>query len=143
NLIINAPIGSKLPLKAIRNRKGQVSYQNAEITQFLMANADSKMHNISKIENNEDMRGHLVEVLKYSLKFSSLTNQQLLEVFIKTRRKRLFGSFGNMYGKDLENVKLDDDEKLDEEFLELIFKRGLFGYELTSELLKNIIDIVL
>lgn len=137
NLMINAPIGSKLPLKAIRNRKGQVSYQNAEITQFLMANADSKMHNISKIENNEDMRGHLVEVLKYSLKFSSLTNQQLLEVFIKTRRKRLFGSFGNMYGKDLENVKLDDDEKLDEEFLELIFKRGLFGYELTSELLKK------
>ncbi|MBD3808875.1 MAG: hypothetical protein IE880_09225 [Epsilonproteobacteria bacterium] len=137
NLIINAPIGSKLLLQPIRNRKGQVSYQNAEITQFLMSNADSKMHNISKIENNEDIRRHLVEVLKYSLKFSSLSNQQLLEVFIKTRKKRLFGSFGNMYGKGLENVKLNDDDKLDEDFLVLIFKRGLYGYELKSELLKK------
>jgi len=138
NLMINAPKGTKLPLKPIRNRKGQVSYQNGEIREFLMKYADSQIHNVSKIQDNTKLRDEIVEVLKYSLKFSSLTNQDLLEIFIKTRRKRLFGAFGNMYGKNIENVELEGDEIVDDEFLELIFSRTNFmGYKLQSKLLKQ------
>jgi len=138
NLMINAPKGTKIPLKAIRNRKGQLSYQNEHIRAFLMKYADSQIHNVSKIEDNSKIRDDLVEVLKYSLKFSSLSNQELLEVFIKTRKKRLFGSFGNMYGKDIENVEFEGDELVDEEFLELIFSRSTWEYKLQSERLKRI-----
>lgn len=137
NLMINAPKGSKIPLKSIRNRKGQVSYQNEHIREFLMKHADSQMHNINKIQDNSKLRDDLVEVLKYSLKFSSLSNQELLEVFIKTRRKRLFGAFGNMYGKKIEDVELEGDELVDDEFLELIFNRSELGYKLQSQLLKK------
>ena len=138
NLMINASKGTKIPLKSIRNRRGQLSSQNDEIRAFLMKYADSQMHNVKKIEDNSKIRDDLVEVLKYSLKFSDLTNQELLEVFIKTRKKRLFGSFGNMYGKNIENVELDGDEIIDEEFLELIFRRSYGFYELESEKLKRI-----
>lgn len=137
NLMINAPKGTKIDLKRVKNRKGQISVQNDEIRQFLLNVADSQMHDITFLEDNSKMRDNLVEVLKYSLKFSSLTNQELLEIFIKTRKKRLFGSFGNMYGKDIENVVLEGDEIVDDEFLELIFSRGEFGYSLESEILRN------
>lgn len=138
NLLLNAPKGSKINLRAVKNRRGQVSYQNPFIREFLMKYADSQMHNISKVEDNTKLRDDLVEVLKYSLKFSSLSNQDLLEVFIKTRKKRLFGVFGNMYGCGIDDVEFDGDDIVDDEFFELIFNRTDFGYKLQKETLKAV-----
>jgi len=44
-------------------------------------------------------------------------------VFVKSRGVRLFGTFGNLWGKGLENVLLEGNEQLTGEFEELIFLR--------------------
>lgn len=123
NLILNAEKGVKIPLKAIKNRRGQVSTQNGDLRAWLIKHYDSQIHNISQIKDNNNLRGDLVEVLKYSLKFSSLSQQELFYVFVKSVGVRLFGAFGNMYGKGLENVELEGDTAPDEDFEKLIFYR--------------------
>lgn len=112
----------RVPLKQVKNRFGQISHQNEELRSFLMRACDSQMHDINKIESDK-LRDEIVEVLKYSLKFSSLTNQQLFEVFVKSQGVRLFGTFGNLWGKGLETVTFEGDEVLSGEFEELIFIR--------------------
>lgn len=132
NLLINASKGSYLPLKRVRNRRGQVSYQNEQIRQFLKRLADSQMHHIQKLDfsTDESIRSALVEVLKYSLKFSSLSKIDLLRVYVAFFQKRLFGTFGNLRGLKLEDVELDGDIELDEEFVELLYRRVGFDYVL-------------
>jgi len=134
NLIINAPKGANIPLKAVKNRKGQVSYQNEDLKAFMKRTADSYMHNIVKIDSSstEEIRKSLVEVLKYSLKFNSLSNSDLIVVYAQTYRKRLFGTFGNMRGVGIEDVELEGDIVPDDEFLELIFRRIGYQYKLES-----------
>lgn len=143
NLIINAPKGIKMPLKSIKNSRGQTSSQNEDLRQFMLKNADSQMHNIQKLDftEEENIREALVEILKYSLKFSGLTNQQLLEVYVKTYKKRLFGTFGNLRGVGIEEVSLEGDVLLDTEFLELIFTRAYSDYTLYKKELKQIVDV--
>lgn len=144
NLLLNAPKGSKINLKEIRNKRGQISHQNEDLRQFMLKHFESQMHDIQKLDfsSEEEIRGSLVEILKYALKFSSLSNQELIEVFIKTRKKRLFGTFGNLWGKGLEKVDLDKDIELDQEFLELIFTRtfnsGQVEYKLYKREVKEI-----
>ena len=141
NLIINAPKGTKLPLreyKQTRHGKLKIWFENSSISDWLTQKATgSHIHSVQKIDfdDEEKIMEALVEVLKYSLKFSSLTNQQLLEVFIKTNRKRLFGTFGNLWGVGIEDVKLEGDEILDEDFVKLILIRSGFTieYEIYSE----------
>ena len=123
NLIINAPAGTKIALNHHR--------QALPLEQWLKKVAEgSYVHDIQKLDfsNDEEIRGALVEVLKYSLKFSSLSNQQLIEVFVKTRGKRLFTTFGNMWGRGIkEDIDIQFGEVLDEEFVKLIYARS--GYE--------------
>ena len=134
NLLINAPKGIKFNLKQVKNRKGQISIQNKEITQFLKRVANSQMHNISKLDfgTAEDIKSNLVEVLKYSFKFSSLNTVDLLKVYIAFYRKRLFFTFGNLWGLKLENVELENDDVIDTEFIKVIYKRAFGSYELQS-----------
>ncbi len=126
NLLLNASNGSNLRLKDVRNRKGQVSYQNEKIRQFLLRNFESQMHNISKLDfSTEDLiKSNLVEVLKYSLKFSSLDNENLLEVCLKLHNRQLFFTFGNLRGLKIEDVDLEGDEVVDDEFIQLIYQRA-------------------
>jgi len=124
NLIINAPKGTKIALNGYR--------QSKPLEEWLKKNAEgSYVHNIEQIDSSSDesMRTALVEVLKYSLKFSALDNYDLLNIFIDTYRKRLFGSFGNMRGHDIDNVNLEGDVRVDEEFIEFIFMRAGLKYE--------------
>ena len=149
NLIINAPKGTKLTL----NRHNQAQ----PLEEWLKVHAEgSYVHNIQQIKDRphressrndsvekrdeattgralvadktQALRDSIVEVLKYSLKFSSLSSFDLLQVYIATYRKRLFGTFGNMRGLGLENVDLSGDLKLDNEFIELIFRRVQDSY---------------
>jgi len=55
-----------------------------------------------------------------------LTQQELFNVFVKSVKVRLFGTFGNLWGKGLDSVNFECDELLSEEFEELIFIRA-FG----------------
>jgi hypothetical protein len=132
NLIVNAHKGTKIDLKAVRNARGQYSHQSANLTQFLQKTADSKMHNIDKLNftNQDTIRKALVEILKYSLKFGSLNDRDLLTAFVSSYRRRLFGTFGNLRGLKLEDVELEGDIQLDEEFVRMIFVRSELGYRL-------------
>jgi len=125
NYLLNASNGSNLRLKVVRNRNGQLSYQNDEIRLFLMRIANSQMHNISKLDfsTDESIKTNLVEVLKYSLKFSSLNNEDLLEVCLKLHRRQLFFTFGNLRGVEVEDKELEGEEFIDNEFIQLIYQR--------------------
>ena len=146
NLLVNAPRnrtaspglledgrsglrGALVKHKQTHEGKTKISYSSPELSEWLQQFNGSFVHNITKLDfsNKDEIKSNLVEILKYALKFSSLTNQRLIEVFIKTRNKRLFGTFGNLWGKGLDNVSLDGDEELSGEFLELIFHRA-FDY---------------
>jgi hypothetical protein len=137
NLIINSPASLKIPLNVIKNRRGQISNQSKDLSDWLRKHFDSYIHNISKIKDNTKLNDEIVEVLKYSLKFSDLSNQQLFEVFVKSRAVRMFGTFGNLWGKGLENVMLEGDEKLTGEFEELIFLRTFGDLGLKYKLYKR------
>ncbi|MCI0501863.1 MAG: protein rep, partial [Epsilonproteobacteria bacterium] len=135
NLLINAKNGSKIDLMPIINKRGQVSYQNADLGHFMRLYADdSLMHNIQKLDftTPEAQKDALLEVLKYSLKFSSLTNQELIHFFVFTKGKRLFGTFGSLWGLGLEDVDLNKDDVVDNEFLEIMIRKIAGTYELFS-----------
>lgn len=141
NLLINAPKCVKIDLKSIKNRKGQVSYQNDELGLFMIKYADnSLMHNIQSLDFStlEDLKSSLVEVLKYSLKFSSLNKKQLLEFYIKTYRKRLFGTFGNLWGLGIDDVVLDTDDVLSSDFVEIIFARSFTNNSYSLKSIKEV-----
>jgi len=130
-------------IKTIRNRRGQISHQNEELRSWLLRHFDSQMHNISFIEDNNKLNDEIVEVLKYSLKFSALSDFELFEVFVKSVGVRMFGTFGNLWGKGLEDVTLEGDEVLSEDFEELIFTRTFdkefyeYGYKMYKRELKE------
>lgn len=145
NLVINAPKNTQITLNKHK--------QALELESWLKTHANgSYVHNIQKIkkkprhsesetqcsetigetndsalgtaeEKKQALKDGIVEVLKYSLKFSSLTSFDLLQIYIKTYRKRLFGTFGNMRGVGMEDVDFFGDLELDSQFIELIFKR--------------------
>jgi len=103
-------------------------YQNDCLERFLRRFGDSYIHSINELDftSREAIRKNLLEVLKYSLKFSSLNSAQLIEVYYKLYRKRLFFTFGTLRGLDLEavdDVTLGDDIQDNEEFLRLIYLR--------------------
>ncbi len=84
----------------------------------------SFVHSINRIDTSTDaaLIKNLLEVFKYSLKFQSLENKDLLEVYKHTYRKRLLGAFGCLYGLRVDKVELSGDDVLDDDFLEIIFR---------------------
>ena len=133
NLIISTT--QEIEIRKIRNRRGQISYQNPQIVEFLSRLVGGKMHNIQKIDTSSDdaLKSNLVEVLKYSLKFASLHTIDLIHVYMFFYRKRLFYSFGDMWGLKLDDVELDGDDVIDDDFIEIIYRRVGEGYEIVSE----------
>jgi hypothetical protein len=130
NMLLNAPKSFIFAIRGIKNKKGQVSYQNVKIRDFLINTADSYMHNITKLDFSSDelIKKNLLEVLKYSLKFSSLDTLDLIKVYIAFYRKQLFFTFGNLAKIKLEKVELDEKDKIDEDFIRLIFERYFDGF---------------
>jgi dimeric dUTPase (all-alpha-NTP-PPase superfamily) len=138
NLLLNAPkvengaflspdrrLGGLVTKTQIYNGKKKSTLSSPELSEWLNQFNGSFINSVTPLDfsSNEEILSNLVEIFKYALKFSSLQDQQLLEVFIKTRRKRLFGTFGNLWGKGLDNVSLDGDQALTGKFIELIFTR--------------------
>jgi hypothetical protein len=137
NLLVNAPKGTLIPLstyKQVYHGKAKEWHMNSDLADWLKSAADdSYQHNIQKLDMSSDevIRGNLVEILKYSLKFASLSAQETIEVFVKTTGKRLFGTFGNLWGKGMkEDIELSGDEIIDEDFIELIFTRSFDDFDL-------------
>ena len=130
----------EIDIKPIKNRRGQISWQNSQIVEFLERAVGGKMHNITKIDTSSDeaLKSNLVEVLKYALKFSSLDTMDLIEVYMKFYRKKLFFSFGNLWGLKLDDVELDGDEVIDDEFIEVIYRRVSGYYEKVEEREKKV-----
>jgi len=114
----------------------KIWYQNDDLRAFLKRFNNSYIHSINKLDfsDRELIRDNLLEILKYSLKFSSLNPAQLVEVYYKLYRKRLFFTFGNLRGLDLESVDvtLGDDINENDEFFRLIYERmNNFKYRLS------------
>lgn len=111
------------------HKNGQLTYQHQDIMRDWSKYTDnnSYMHSINKLDTSskDDIIKNLLEVFKYSLKFQDLENDDLLEVYEKTYQKRLLGAFGILYNIKLD-VELENDEVLDEEFLEIIYR---FNYK--------------
>ena len=130
NVHINWLVNSdkEIELKEIFDRNNKKWYQNDDLSKFLERFNDSYIHSISKLSFNDrdEIRKNLLEVFKYSLKFSSLMPFDLIEVYYTLYRKRLFFTFGNIRGMDLEavnDVRLGDDFKESEEFITMIYER--------------------
>lgn len=133
NLLLNAPKGTHLGVlkkhtQVYEGRK-KTTLSSPDLSDWLRQFNNSHINSVNKLDfsTKEDIKGNLIEILKYSLKFASLSNLQLMEVFVKTRKKRLFGTFGNLWGKGLETVDLDNEEELTGEFIDLILYRA-FDY---------------
>ncbi len=119
----------------------KTNYINEDLKEHLIKVTNgSYIHNISKIDTSSEdsLKSNLVEVLKYSLKFSSLTSVDLLRVYLSFYRKRLFFTFGNLWGLKLEDVELEGDEIIDDEFLELIYSRSYGDYKLKKKRYRKI-----
>ncbi len=103
-------------------------YQNKELEDFLSRFNDSYIHSINELNfsSSDVIRKNLLEILKYALKFSSLSPEQLVEVYYKLYRKRLFFTFGSLRALDLESVKdvsIGDDIEDFEKFYRVIMGR--------------------
>jgi len=134
NLIVCSEVDIPVQEIITKDKKGNYkkNYISDALKSFLMKVGEgSYVHNISKLDfsSEELIRDNLVEVLKYSLKFSSLRKQDLLIVYLEFYRKQLFFTFGAMRGLNLEDVELEGDEIVDDEFVEVIYRRAGFTYE--------------
>jgi len=113
-------------------KDGKSVYQHKGIMEDWAKYTDNKsfMHSINKIDvSNEDVLiKNLLEIFKYSMKFQSLENKDLLEAYKSTYKKRLLGSFGSLYGIKTD-VSLNGDEVLGDKFLEIIFRYNFWSKE--------------
>jgi len=138
NLLICSDIEIEMREKRTRDRNGNVkiNYINDDLMDHLRRVGDgSYVHNIAKIDttSEEALKSNLVEILKYSLKFSSLSTIDLVKVYMNLYRKRLFFTYGCLWGMKLDDVELEGDEIIDDEFIELIYRRSFGYYEFVSE----------
>jgi hypothetical protein len=75
--------------------------------------------------DGDELQKNLLEIFKYTLKFSDMSNQDLLEVYKNTFGKRLLRGWGIFNGLK-EEIDLSDTELIGQEYIELIvrFVRG-------------------
>lgn len=134
NLLINCPKDTYIELRGYWDRsKQRFNYQNPDLENWLRMKAEgSFVHSINKIEfaDKEEIRSNLVEILKYALKFASLSLKDLAKVYADLYRKNLFGTFGNLRGLNLEEVELEGDILPDEDFVQIITQRSGLYYKL-------------
>lgn len=138
NLLVCSDMEIELREKRTRDKNGnlKINYINDDLMDHLRKVGDgSFVHNIAKIDtaSEESLKSNLVEVLKYSLKFSSLSTIDLVKVYMSLYRKRLFFTFGILWGMKLDNVELEGDDVVDDEFIEVIYERVAGGYKKVSE----------
>jgi plasmid rolling circle replication initiator protein Rep len=104
---------------------------------------DSKIVDIRKVTSKSgktlDISDALLEVFKYALKFSDLDLELTWEAYRILKGKRLLGSFGNLYGTNLEPVIMLDDLLDDLPYLEMFYKysKHLGSYELKTSVKKE------
>lgn len=110
-------------IKGIR-KKGKTFIHNDIMRDWAKyTDNESYVHSINKIDvsSEETLIKNLMEIFKYSLKFQDLKNEDLLEVFNKTYKKRLLGAFGSLYGIKME-VDMNKDDILGKEYIEIIYR---------------------
>ena len=107
---------------------------------------DSRIIDIRKITSKSDEAGQplditdaLLEVFKYALKFSDLDLELTWEAYRTLKGKRLLGSFGNLYGSNLEPENLLDELLDDLPYLEMFYtySKYLGSYELKTTIQKE------
>lgn len=121
NVHINilASADEEIQIVPIKNK----SNTDINLSQTWRSFSDSYIVNIQKVSMNDEeiSMKSLLEIFKYSLKFQGLENDKLLEFYIKTYRKRLYGTIGVYYGFSLD-VEIAPDDKLDEKYIDIFWK---------------------
>lgn len=87
---------------------------------------DSFIVDIRRIKDKKqsdtlDIACAILEVFKYSMKFQDMSVELNYEAFEKLSKKRLYGSFGNLYGVQMPDNLLDDPLE-DLPYLELVYR---------------------
>lgn len=88
---------------------------------------------ISK-NNHENLKKHLMEILKYSLKFNSMEKNIMVELYPYLFKKRLFGSLGFMYGLGLDKINIEE-FVTERKFKEFVMKYtfGIYTFQAKEE----------
>jgi len=105
--------------------------KNKLISEWLKATSDSYIIDVRPITEKE--KG-FIEVIKYSLKFSDLSMENLINAYQVLTSRRLVRSFGCMYGVQTEGSYLDDIKDLeDQPYIDMIYRyMEKRGYRLTE-----------
>lgn len=111
-------------VEKINHHTGKFSYHSPELSLEWEKYTGSYIHNISKLnfDSNESIKKNLLEIFKYSVKFSELWDTQLFEFYEFTQGKRLIGAMGSFYSLKLDAL-LEGDIKLDDDFIDYLYKR--------------------
>jgi hypothetical protein len=111
-------------VEKINHQTGKYSYHSPELSLEWEKYTGSFIHNISKLnfETPEQIKKNLLEIFKYSVKFSELFDIHLHEFYEFTQSKRLLGAIGCFYGLKLD-VLLEGDIQLDDDFVEYLYQR--------------------
>lgn len=106
------------------DKNGKKSFHSAELSLEWEKYTGSYVHNISRLsfQTPEDIRKNLLEIFKYSVKFSELKSEYLFDFYLFTQTKRLLGAMGCFYGLKLD-VLLKGDFEPDTEFVEYLYQR--------------------
>lgn len=106
------------------DKNGKKSLHSLELSLEWEKYTGSYIHNISRLDfqTPEDIRKNLLEIFKYSVKFSELKSEYLYDFYSFTQSKRLLGAMGCFYGLKLD-VLLKGDFEPDTEFIEYLYQR--------------------
>ena len=106
------------------DKNGKKSFHSLELSLEWEKYTGSFIHNISRLsfDTPEAIRKNLLEIFKYSVKFSELTSERLYDFYSFVCTKRLLGAMGCFYGLNLD-VHLKGDNEPDTEFIEYLYQR--------------------
>lgn len=85
-------------------------------------------------DNHGGLKKHLMEILKYSLKFNSMDTDIMIELYPHLYKKRLFGSLGFMYGLGLDKLEIEEfvtDRKYQEFVMNYV--DGIYKFDVKEE----------
>lgn len=100
------------PMKKLKNET-KIMYNSKLLSdEWKYITGDSYITSVTPLpvekENHTLLKKNLMEILKYSLKFNSMDEDVMIELYPHLFNKRLFGTLGFMYGLGLDKVKIEE-----------------------------------
>lgn len=100
----------KEDIKEYKKRNGKTYFNSESLSkEWHEITKDSYITSCTPLDmnNEEQLKKNLMEVIKYSLKFNSIPNKNLIEIYPYLYKQRLFGTLGFFYGLGLDKMKIE------------------------------------